>query len=81
MGLTYFKRAQTGLFYDYNRFTFVGTSWRDYQSVGLELLFDNTAINLLPLTFGIRASYLLQDEPNNRDQTLVSSFFVEVIPE
>ncbi|MFK7809955.1 MAG: hypothetical protein AB8F74_19275, partial [Saprospiraceae bacterium] len=64
LGLTYFKRIRANLFYDYG----VGQIPQgdlpdvsvDFSSVGVELIFDNTVINLLPVSIGLRQSYLLE---------------------
>lgn len=72
LGIAYFKRIRANLFYDYG----VGEISRlnrktTYNSVGGELIFDNTYFNLLALSVGVRASYLLQDDPaSNRKANL-----------
>lgn len=67
-GLIYFKRIKANLFYDYG----IGTLEIDninqdfksikYTSTGTELLFDNTYFNVMPISAGVRYSYLLNDD-------------------
>ena len=72
LGIAYFKRIRANLFYDYG----VGEISRlalktKYNSVGGELIFDNTYFNLLPLSVGVRASYLLQNDPASNKNCLL----------
>ena len=60
----YFKRLRGKLFYDY---TVLYDKWPDqssYQSVGAELNLDFTALNVknLPLSMGLRFSWLIEEE-------------------
>jgi len=59
-GITYFKRVRANIFYDYG----VGENIKlnkstVYNSAGVEFIFDNTILNLIPMSFGIRKSFLL----------------------
>ena len=62
-GIVYFQRIRTNLFFDYTR----GKSLRTgtvfpFSTVGTELFFDTKWWNQQPVTFGIRYSYLLNNE-------------------
>jgi hypothetical protein len=59
-GITYFKRVRANIFYDYG----VGENIKlnkstVYNSAGVEFIFDNTILNLIPMSLGIRKSFLL----------------------
>jgi hypothetical protein len=62
-GIVYFLRVRSNLFYDYtkgyfkNRLTTV-----DLRSTGAELFFDTKWWNQLPVSFGIRYSYLIDGD-------------------
>jgi len=59
-GITYFKRVSANLFFDYGRRKVEAVDLTDnHNSVGVELIFDNNFWNELPVTFGLRNSYLL----------------------
>ena len=76
-GLTYFMRVRANIFYDNNHSSFESLGrTKDLQSIGLEIISDNTVFNLLPLSFGIRVSYRLQEDPHNQGKSLRPSFFV-----
>ena len=70
-GITYFKRIKANLFYDYSQAKInLNNSIIKTSSTGVELLFDNTFLNTLPLTFGIRSSYKINNPFNqNRVET------------
>lgn len=75
LGIAYFKRIRANLFYDYG----VGEISRlalktKYNSVGAELIFDNTYFNLFPLSIGVRAAYLLQDDPASSRKANIGIF-------
>lgn len=75
LGITYFKRVRANLFYDYG----VGEITRlarktKYNSVGAEIIFDNTYLNLLPLSLGVRTTYLLQNDPASNRKVNVGIF-------
>lgn len=76
-GLSYFKRIRLNAFFDYGEGDFNRTnSIHYYSSVGGELIFDNVLGNLLNLSFGIRGSSLLTDDPEEPDNDFVPGFFV-----
>ncbi len=60
-GITYFKRISANLFYDISNINYAQKSYHQ-NSYGIELFFDNTVFNLLPLTFGFRESILLNTD-------------------
>lgn len=70
-GITYFKRIKANLFYDYSQAQIqLNNSNILASSTGFELLFDNVFLNTLPLTFGIRNSYKINNPFNqNRIET------------
>ena len=59
-GIVYFLRVRSNLFYDFSK-VYSGDKLRsaNLKSVGTELFFDTKWWNQLPVTFGIRYSYLL----------------------
>jgi hypothetical protein len=59
-GIVYFLRIRSNLFYDYTRVYNAGkTKSLNLRSTGTELFFDTKWWNQLPVTFGIRYSYLI----------------------
>ena len=78
-GITYIKRVRANLFYDYgigNKLSLAQSN--TYASAGFELLFDNTIMTILPMTFGYRQSYLLSKDPRNLDAKSNSGIFIAV---
>lgn len=74
-GITYFKRIKANMFYDYGQGKFNNLNQtQDYQSAGLEVIFDNVFLNLLPISIGVRGTYLLTEDPQNPTRTFVPSF-------
>lgn len=65
VGLTYFKRIRGNVFYDYGRAEFYryGSQY-NFISYGGELIFDNTFLNAVPTSFGIRLSLLKTKDLN-----------------
>jgi len=47
-----------------------------YRSAGAELIFDNTFLNILPLSVGLRNSFLLDKDPVNPNQSFHFGIFV-----
>ncbi len=77
VGITYFKRIKANLFYDYGQAKIdLFNKTIDYQSTGVELILDNTLLNVLPISFGVRGSYLLSKDPANLDKKHSLSFFI-----
>ena len=78
-GIAYFKRISANLFYEYGEAQFNKiSSTTSFQSTGIELIFDTTLLNLVPLDVGIRGSYLLNEDPNNRGVDFVSGVFFSI---
>ncbi len=67
-GITYFKRIRANLFYDMSIVKYNGSSF-DQNSYGAELFFDNTALNIIPVSFGVRGSFLIDKDVLNPDRT------------
>ncbi len=78
-GITYFKRISVNAFFDYGRRRVETNDLTDnFNSVGAEIVFDNTFWNELPVTFGLRNSYLLTQEADKYQfEVFVKSFLVE----
>lgn len=61
-GIVYFQRLRGNWFYDYTRvYSFDKRNFAQMRSVGGELFFDSKWWNQLPVSFGLRLSYLLDD--------------------
>lgn len=78
-GITYFKRVSLNVFFDYGRRKIDVINFVDnHNSIGAELSFDNNFWNELPVTFGVRNSYLLtRDRDKNQIEFFVRSFLLE----
>ncbi|MFK7982133.1 MAG: hypothetical protein AB8G86_19290 [Saprospiraceae bacterium] len=66
-GLTYFKRIRANLFYDMGSVKINGET-SNLNSYGAELIFDNTFLNLMPISIGLRQSFLLDTDVLNPDR-------------
>jgi hypothetical protein len=67
--IVYFQRLRGNLFYDVTQvYRRDKTPWVYLRSVGGELFFDTKWWNELPVSFGIRASYLLDNGFTLNDQ-------------
>ena len=62
-GITYFQRLRASLFFDYaqSKLEVINTS-KIQRSYGVEIIFDNTFLNVLPVSIGCRNSFLLDTE-------------------
>ncbi len=59
-GIVYFLRIRSNLFYDFTKvYSATKTQTADLRSTGTELFFDTKWWNQLPVSFGLRYSYLL----------------------
>ena len=75
--ITYFQRIRANLFYDMGKGSIEKLNQEtDYRSAGFEIIFDNTHLTLLPISFGLRQSFLLEDDPLNPGKDTNFSFFV-----
>ncbi|WP_456461475.1 TolB family protein [Reichenbachiella sp.] len=76
-GITYFKRIRANLFYDLGKGSYDQADVEiDYNSTGFEIIFDNTMLNLIPISFGFRGSYLLDTDPQDTDAEFVTGIFI-----
>ena len=71
--IVYLQRLRGNLFYDLTRvyggyFHSPPNASRDLRSVGTEIYFDTKWWNQLPVSFGFRVSYLLDDGFNSADR-------------
>ena len=65
--IVYLQRLRGNLFYDYTRvYSNDKTASANLRSVGGELFFDTKWWNQLPVSIGIRYSYLLNANSTNR---------------
>jgi hypothetical protein len=65
----YLQRLRGNLFYDFTKvYSKSKTANRNLRSVGAELYFDSKLWNELPVSFGVRASYLLDDGFTSNDK-------------
>jgi hypothetical protein len=59
-GIVYFLRIRANLFYDFTKvYSTTKTQTADLKSTGTELFFDTKLWNQLPVSFGLRYTYLL----------------------
>ena len=59
-GIVYFLRVRSNLFYDFSKvYSRNKLSTANLRSTGAEIYFDTKWWNQLPVTFGVRYSYLL----------------------
>lgn len=79
LGITYFKRVSLNAFFDFGRRSLELLDLVDnHNSVGVELILDNTFFNELPVTFGVRNSYLLtRDQNKYQYEIFVRNFIIE----
>lgn len=65
--ILYFQRVRGNLFYDYTRvYSGDKTQSRNLRSVGTEILFDTQWWNMLPISLGVRYSYLMDQDFTRR---------------
>lgn len=89
-GITYFKRVRCNLFYDFSRLSIkreinnvggipvMSTFTLDQSSTGIEVMFDNLFFNKLPITVGLRESFLLDTDLQAPEQKEVFQVFFRV---
>jgi len=85
-GITYFKRIRANLFADFSRVKYAVYRKNDLlkllytkqNSVGVEILFDNTFLNIsqAEISLGYRGSYLLTKDNINPNNQFISNFFI-----
>lgn len=77
LGMAYFKRVRLNLFGDYAQVKReIVNQTISQNSVGCELMFDVNVINILPLSFGLRNSFLLDKDYYNSGKTTFTQFFL-----
>jgi hypothetical protein len=76
LSILYLKRVRGNVFFDY------GVGYVDkinkssvYNSAGIEILFDNVFLNVIPISFGVRQSFLITNDPNNLSRKTFLNFF------
>jgi len=80
-GILYFKRIRANLFFDYGIGKINNPDVANpeestiYSSAGAELIFDNVFLNLVPVSIGLRQSFLLEEDPSDRNRTMRFEFF------
>ncbi len=70
-GLIHFKRIRANMFMDISQAKWQDSKY-DMNSYGAELIFDNKFYNLIPLSIGVRESFLLDTDwkyPNRKQWT------------
>jgi hypothetical protein len=77
LGLVYFKRIRANLFFD----TGVAENYHlnrktNYRSTGYELVLDNQYFNLIPISLGLRQSFLLEKDPRNPSKKSIFDFYL-----
>lgn len=81
-GIVYFYRIRSNFFFDYSTTqnnSSGETIYRNYNSVGAELIFDTNILNSYPMSFGVRFSYLLDEDFSNSDSKSNIEFFIPVM--
>lgn len=76
-GITYFKRIRCNLFYDASTLT-TKTYELELNSTGIEVLFDNIFFNKLPISVGLRESFLLNTDEIAVEQKEVFQLFFRI---
>lgn len=75
-GMAYFKRISSNLFFDYGSGTLnAANATIIYRSAGIEFLFDTQLLNSIPISFGLRGSYLLTSDPLDTEAEFVPGLF------
>ncbi len=81
--VVYLLRVRSNIFYDHSRvFSKDKTQKRYMRSVGTELFFDTKWWNQLPVSFGVRYSYLLDDRFAGANKSVFEFILpIELIPD
>jgi hypothetical protein len=81
--IAYLMRLRSNLFFDYSRvFSKNGNDTRVFRSTGTELWFDTKWWNQLPVTFGLRYSYLLDNDLRSNKRSVFEFVLpVNLIPD
>jgi len=81
-GIVYFYRLRLNFFFDYSRTmenSSGGIDYRNYNSLGAELIFDTQLLNSFPMSFGVRYSYLLNEDYMDANRKYYLEFFIPVM--
>jgi hypothetical protein len=77
--IVYLLRLRSNVFYDHSRmFSNNKKNTIDLRSAGTELFFDTKWWNALPVTFGVRYSYLLDSRLTGNRSPHVFEFIIPV---
>jgi hypothetical protein len=80
-GIIYLYRLRANLFFDYSRAHLSQgdlESVQLYNSIGAELMLDTRVLNLYDFTFGLRYSYLINEDPVQPNLQQSIEFFIPV---
>lgn len=76
-GINYFKRLRANFFFDYGKQILYAFDYEDeFQSTGLEFFIDNVFMNTFPISIGLRASYILTEDPANPSNDLTYGILI-----
>ncbi len=81
-GIIYFYRLRTNFFFDLSRAENTGSEgiyYNDYNSTGVELIFDTRLMNAFKMSFGLRYSYLMNTDPSGLGPGSAFEFFIPVM--
>jgi len=82
-GITYFYRLRTNVFVDYSRTHYTASDANleitNYNSLGAELILDTRILNLYDFTFGLRYSYLIDEDPVDNAMKNSLELFIPVM--
>ncbi len=76
-GITYFKRIKANLFYDMSKVKLANRTI-DQNSYGIEVLSENSILNIIPMSFGFRQSFLLNDDILHADKKSKFEFLLNI---
>ncbi len=76
-GITYFKRIKANLFYDMSKVKLANRSINQ-NSYGIEVISENTVLNLIPMSIGFRQSFLLNKDILNTDRKSKFEFLLNI---
>ena len=80
-GILYIYRIRGNAFFDFSQTHFTPTNYQyvqSYNSTGGEVVFDTQLFNVMSLSFGVRYSYLLNEDYENPGLKSVVEFFVPI---
>ena len=77
-GIAYLKRLRTTLFFDYSK-AGIEDQEANFNSTGIELIFDCNFLNVQPFSFGLRFALLLDEDPNHPGRDTRFEFFLPTL--